>query len=123
MKVYIAGPMTGIKHFNFPAFDRAQEHLLYSYEEVFSPADHDRKLVGRPQGWMPEESDSIGPWLKWAIPEAPSLRKMLGDDLDWICENATDMYMLQGWESSKGARTEHALAVALNLGITYEWRV
>lgn len=123
-KVYIAGPMTGYEYFNFPAFDNAYEALKYSYgfadRDIFSPADHDRMLLKKSNYWMPQESDSTGPWKAWSIPGAPDLRTMLGQDLEWICKEATHIYMLKGWEKSSGARTEHTLAVALGLEIMYQ---
>lgn len=114
--------MTGIPYFNFPAFDEAFEELddWCMFWERFSPANHDRMLLGKSDDWMPQESDSIGPWKAWNIPDAPSLREMLGADLSWICANATHMYMLKGWEKSSGAKAEHALAVALGLEIMYQ---
>lgn len=123
-KVYIAGPMTGYEYFNFPAFDRAKFIMINGYgfepENVFSPADHDRELLNKPKDWIPNEEDSTGNWKAWAMPDAPSLRKMLGDDLAWIASEATDIYMLKGWERSSGAKAEHALAVALGLEIKYQ---
>lgn len=120
--IYVAGPMTGYKFFNFQEFDAAKAHLegLYGTQAViFSPADHDRMLLGKDNDWLPEEKDSEGPWLKWAIPNAPDLRTMLGADLEWIAKNATHIYMLKGWENSKGAKAEHALAHALGLTFMY----
>lgn len=121
--IYIAGPMTGYKRFNFEQFDTAKWHLdglFGSQAEIFSPADHDRNLLGKSWDWYPEESDTEGPWVKWAIPNAPSLRTMLGEDLSWIAKNATHIFMLKGWENSKGARAEHALAHALGLEFMYK---
>lgn len=118
-KVYIAGPMTGYERFNFDAFDTAAYTLRKQGKEVFSPADHDRELLGKSRDWVPSVSDSEGPWLKWGIPNAPTLRTMLGDDLRWIAQHADALHMLKGWEKSRGAITEHALGVALGLEITY----
>lgn len=120
MKIYIAGPMTGYKNFNFKSFDRARDNFEKQGYVVFSPADHDRTLLGKSENWIPKEKDSVGPWKKWAIQGAPSLREMLGADLSWIAEHGTAIYMLKGWEKSNGARAEHALAVALDLEILYE---
>lgn len=119
-KIYIAGPMTGIPYFNFPAFDRVSKILKDSFEEVFSPADHDRDLLGKPPAWMPRLSDSDGTWKYWTVPNAPDLRTMLGDDLAWIAKNATDIFMLKGWENSRGAGAEWALAKALGLRFHYQ---
>jgi len=117
--IYIAGPMTGYPLFNFPAFDKERDRWIERNFTVFNPADHDRKLLGKTSSWMPEESDSNGPWKSWAIPGAPSLRQMLGADLAWIAEHATDIVMLPGWEKSNGAKAEWSLAVALGLKIHY----
>jgi hypothetical protein len=117
--IYIAGPMTGFKQFNFPAFDEAAKRFRKKMK-VFSPADHDRMLLGKDQDWMPSEKDATKGWKRWTIRNAPDLRTMLGDDLGWIAKHGTHMYMLKGWEKSNGARAEHALAVALGLEIIYQ---
>lgn len=118
-KVYLAGPMTGFEYFNFPAFDKERDKWINRGFDVFSPADHDRFLLGKPGNWIPSESDSTGPWKAWAIEGAPTLRVMLGADLAWIAENATDIAMLHGWENSKGARAEWSLALALGIRVHY----
>jgi len=41
-------------------------------------------------------------------------------DCDWICKHATHLYMLKGWENSKGAMAEWTLAKCLGLEIWYE---
>lgn len=112
--------MTGYEHFNFESFDDAKKRLNKAGFEVFSPADHDRFLLGKDEDWMPSIKDTEGPWLRWDVPEAPTLRDMLGADLAWICQNATHLFMLRGWERSKGAIAEHATATALGLTIHYE---
>lgn len=119
-KIYIAGPMTTIPFFNFPSFDRWRGRYEEIGYEVFSPADHDRELLGKSLSWTPSVEDSTANWKSWNIPDAPSLRRMLGDDLAWIAAEATHMFMLKGWENSRGAKAEHALAVALDLTIIYE---
>lgn len=113
--------MTGREYFNFPVFDSEAEFMRGLGWEVFSPADHDRELLGKPQKWMPSIEDSDGEWKYWnkSIENVPSLRKMLGDDLQWIASEADALVMLPGWENSRGARAEHALAVALDLKIMY----
>lgn len=111
--------MTGYEYFNFPMFDSWAEYYRKLGWEVFSPADHDRDLLGKPKGWMPKESDSTGPWKSWNIKGAPDLRTMLGADLQWIASDADAIAMLPGWENSRGANAEWALAKALDLKIEY----
>lgn len=114
--------MTGYDRFNFPMFDKVRDILNAKFGDeawIFSPADHDRILLAKNKNWLPEESDSEGPWKKWSIEGAPDFRKMLGEDLAWIAKHATNMVMLPGWEYSSGANAEHALAKALKLQIDY----
>lgn len=112
--------MTGIEYFNFPAFDKARDMLKLLGHEVFNPADHDRSLLGKNTMWLPELKDSDGTWKYWSIPNAPDLRTMLGADLAWIAKEAEGIFMLNGWENSKGANAEWNLAKALGLKIFYE---
>ena len=44
----------------------------------------------------------------------------LARDLAFICEYKPELYMLKGWEESKGARLEMAMAHYLHLPVTYE---
>jgi Domain of unknown function (DUF4406) len=113
MRIYLAGPMSNVKDFNFPAFDAAAIKLRSEGHKVFSPADHDRENHGNDFGkgtsGKPEEVANTG----------FSLRRALGDDLAWICSTADAIAMLPGWENSKGANAEHATAKALDLKFIY----
>jgi hypothetical protein len=40
--------------------------------------------------------------------------------LAWICKEADAVYLLKGWEKSKGALAEKATAEALGLEVMYE---
>ena len=114
MKVYIAGPMSGLPNFNADAFDAAAMLLQGAGYEVFNPAQHDRNVHG--QDFFEKNPD--GDAAK-AAEQGFSLRAALEADLTWICREATHIAMLPGWENSKGARCEHARAVALGLGCIY----
>lgn len=119
-KIYIAGPMTGYKKFNFPQFDYWRDRWAAKGYQVFSPADNDRRLLGKEIDWLPSWGDQEGDWKKWAIQDAPGLRKMLGDDLNWIAQEADAIFMMNGWEQSSGAFAEWALARYLRIDIRYE---
>jgi hypothetical protein len=103
---YIAGPMRGYKHFNFPAFDEAEALGVSLGWHVLSPASTDRSLG------FDETSDSLeGFDMEAAIDrDIAMIRSLRADDGDAIV-------MLPGWEKSKGARAEHALAVWMGLAI------
>lgn len=109
--VYVAGPMRGYPEFNFPAFKRATVELRVLGYEVFSPAENDLN-----KGFDPTKGDGFAPTGE----TTDALRSALSDDTKWICEKATAIYMLKGWEKSTGATAEHALAKALGLKIMYE---
>lgn len=105
--IYVAGPMTGYPQYNFPAFDAAAVQLLAEGWSVVSPADHDRAL-----GF--DESKSIE---DQAIPF--DLTKALMWDLEQVSK-VDAVYLLNGWEDSKGANAEYALAIALGKEIIFE---
>jgi nucleoside 2-deoxyribosyltransferase len=96
MKIYIAGPMTGLPEHNYPAFNREAEFL-------------------RRQGWEVVNPAELWPNFEGAVRDLTEVVKL---DLAMLCECDT-IYMLRGWERSAGARTEHAVAVWLNLEILY----
>ena len=105
MKLYLAGPMTGIEHYNFPAFDAAAAQLRAAGHAVFNPADNDRQ-----NGF--DATDLQG---HEAAEHGFDLRTALKQDLSWICDHAEGIALLPGWEKSKGARAEVALAEALGI--------
>ena len=115
MKLYIAGPMRGYPEFNFPAFHAAAKNLREQGHYVFSPAEKDEEVHG--EGFSKEFATGD---LAEAESKGFSLRRALGDDLAWICKEADGIYLLKGWENSKGANAEKATAEALGLAVLYE---
>lgn len=114
MKIYVAGPMRGKPDFNFPAFDKASRFLRRLGHTVFNPADRDRAAHG------PDIGKSLDGDLGDAVQKGFNLREALAADMKFIAEEADAIWMLEGWETSLGARAEHALATALNLRIFYD---
>lgn len=114
MKIYVAGPMRGKPDFNFPAFDKASAFLRRLGHTVFNPADRDREANG------PEVNKSATGDLADASARGFNLREALAADMKFIAEEADAIWMLEGWETSLGARAEHALATALKLRIFYD---
>lgn len=111
MKVYLAGPMRGIKAYNHPAFDRAAARLREEGHIVFSPAEHDREFM--PEfDWLNLTGD---PHLD-GIP-SKGLREAILTDLMWICEQADAMALLPGWQNSRGVSIEKPLADFIGLFI------
>lgn len=106
MKIYLAGPMQGYPDFNFPAFFSAAQSLRGQGHTVFNPAERDVEAHGdafsSPTGDLQDIQHT-----------GFSLREALYHDTKFICLEAEAIALLPGWENSKGARAEHALAVAL----------
>lgn len=113
MRLYLAGPMSGIKDFNFPVFLEAAKRLRAEGHHVFSPAERDLEIYG--EDVCKSETGSIIEASKKGF----SLRDAMLDDVTFICRMADGVAMLPGWENSKGARAEHQLAEALGLEIRY----
>lgn len=104
MKVYIAGPMSGMPDDNYPAFARAAERLRAVGYEVRSPHEG---------GATPEEaamSLRMGAQFRETPEYAGILRRTMGMllECDAIC-------LLTGWQHSKGASAEHRVAEALGM--------
>lgn len=97
MKVYIAGPMTGLPDFNYPAFHQAEQDLIARGYEVVCPTSN--------SGGSPPPVEEAKPW-DWYLRKAISLLL--------TCEG---IYLLPGWENSKGARLEEHIASELGMEV------
>lgn len=93
-RIYVAGPMTGLSEFNYPAFHAAAERLRALGFEVENPAEN------------PEPS--CGTWLGYMRMAIRQVSRCDG------------MAMLPNWRDSKGARIEHQLATQLGLVVMDE---
>jgi len=116
MKLYLAGPMSGIPEFNFPAFHAAAAKLRAAGHDVFSPAEKD---IERHGGVDISKGNATGSQEEAAQKHGFDLRQALADDLLYICREAEGIAMLPGWENSKGAHAEWNTARALGLAIIY----
>lgn len=115
--IYIAGPMRGYAEFNFPSFKKAAEYLRAHGWNAFSPAEKDIEHHG---GVDISKGNETGDEAVATKEHGFDLRRALDDDTTWICRHADAIYMLRGWENSKGAVAEKALAEALGLKVYYE---
>ena len=103
--IYIAGPMRSIPYYNFHAFDIARDFLLADgWKKVFSPADMDRAagFDALKKEWPKDYNWSV-------IPEAFEFEKCIGRCIK-VVRMCDAIYMLKGWENSKGAKAERAVA-------------
>jgi Domain of unknown function (DUF4406) len=116
MRIYLAGPMTGIPEFNFPAFNSYAYALRKMGHVVFNPAERD---IQRHGGVDISIGNETGCQKVAAEVHGFSLRDALADDCEFICKNADAIAMMPGWENSAGAMAEWHLAKALKLKFLY----
>lgn len=88
-RVYIAGPMTGLPEFNYPAFHAADKALTAAGHETLNPANN-------------PECDS---WLGYMRAGLTQLAQ------------ADGVAYLPGWQSSRGALIEVDLAGQLGFDV------
>lgn len=89
MKVYIAGPMTGLPQFNRPAFHQAAMNLSFEHHVPLNPA---------------------------ILPDGLSEADYMAVGITML-QRADAIFLLTGWQFSAGARSEHALALKLGLEV------
>lgn len=88
-RVYIAGPMSGIPEYNFPAFHAAAKRWRAQDWEVVNPAELDEQIDGfdaKKDAAMPHEH-----YMRRDIPQVAT------------CDAIA---LLPGWENSRGANDE-----------------
>lgn len=98
VKIYIAGPMTGIPNFNYPAFIEASKILRCHGFDVLSPTEH---TADEP----PESYTAEHPYPYYL---RRSLQMMLGCDV---------IVMLPQWFMSRGAVLENHIAKELDMPV------
>jgi hypothetical protein len=91
--IYLSGPMTGHPNMNYPLFQRVAKELREAGFEVISPA---------------ENRGNEGEWVDYM---KNSIRLLL---------HCNAIYMLRGWEDSKGATLEHEIAKDLGYQVIYQ---
>jgi len=107
--VYLAGKMRGLPNFNKPMFDMATRFLREKGFFVFSPVEHSESIYG-PKLY---DNNPTGDEAKAGVDG----RVVFAADLKFICEQADIVALLPGWETSKGACAEKAVAEALGLEV------
>lgn len=88
--MYLAGPMRGVRDYNYPLFNRAAHYIRRKGYAVFNPAEHD-------EGVHPTS------------PTPDQMRKVQRKDCIAVCD-ADAICFLPGWEKSELATVEFTLA-------------
>lgn len=103
--IYVAGPMSGLPEFNFPAFFGAQKMLEALGWIVHNPADKPG------EGNLDKEAVKTGDHDR-AMANGFDFRGAYAWDVLKII-HGDGIYMLKGWEKSPGAFGEWAVAKAM----------
>lgn len=119
MRIYIAGPMTGKKDHNFPAFEAAAKRLRDDGHFVINPAELS-VMFGKPE----TVEASFKAYYDEAAQSAPDgwyiiAKSVMDADLAAL-RSCHAIYALRGWEQSRGAKKELAEAIAHGLEIMLE---
>jgi hypothetical protein len=98
VKVYLAGPMSNIPQFNFPAFYAAAEELRRNGFEVVSPAELD-------------DTEDSGVAMASKSGDPKSAKRSWGDflarDVKLLADTGIQgIVFLPNWQDSKGAKLE-----------------
>ena len=102
LRYYLAGGMRGFPDGNKLAFAKAAAQLRAHGFSVFNPAEKGLEAY-------PGASNN----------DKEFMRAVFHVDTQWICRYADAIALLPGWEKSKGARAEKALAEAIGLDVKF----
>lgn len=91
MRIYVAGPMTGIPDLNFPLFHATAARLRAEGYDVVNPAEI-----------------NVDPTAGWITCMRADIRELVTCDA---------IYLLPGWELSRGARLEEHIARSLGFKV------
>lgn len=95
-RIYIAGPMTGLPDNNYPAFHEAAARLRHRAWHVENPAENPAPHVDAACNWAA--------YMRMGVSQLMTCHAI---------------YLLPGWQKSKGACLEHLVAQQLGL-VIYE---
>lgn len=109
MKIYLAGKMRGLPYFGHQAFRDSAAKLRAEGHEVFSPVEHSESIYGPEIYTNSPDGDETKAGIDGRV--------VFAADLAWICGQAEAVALLPGWETSKGAVAERAVAEALGLQV------
>ncbi len=108
MRLYVAGPMTGIPSFNIPAFDAAAAMLRAAGHDVISPAELDDPRIRAIS--LASEDGRIATLethgATWGDFLARDVKLLADDGIEGVA-------VLPGWDKSRGARLETFVASAM----------
>ena len=113
MRLYLAGPMSNVPHFNFPRFDSAASLLREEGHHVVSPAELDDPRLRDAAMRSPD-----GDLELYVAATGATWGEFLQRDLSLICSGRIDaIVVLLGWRKSRGASLEVLVAASTGLRV------
>lgn len=118
MRIYCSGPMTSMPDHNIPAFNAAAKRLREQGHFVINPAELSAMF-----GTLEKIAESFEELYDPAYFESavrPSLAQcVMSADLAAV-RSCDAIYLLRGWEMSRGAKKELAEAIKCGLEVRQE---
>lgn len=102
-RLYVAGPMTGIPLYNYPAFETAREKYTARGYDVQTPFDCNSRV------WERHYGKPFNPGVDKCDYGDPLLLEMMDEDIR-TCIHAHTIVFLEGWIRSRGGRMECVIA-------------
>lgn len=125
MRVYCSGPMTGKPDLNRPAFFAAEKRLTAQGHFVINPHDF-TPLFGTAEviekAFKEYYLSRAEHWSEFEKRNSPAVRlaeSIMDADLAAV-RSCDAIYLLRGWETSRGAKKELAEALAHGLQVMQE---
>ena len=129
MRIYISGPITGMSDYNYPAFHAAAKRLRDKGHWVINPAElsalfgtaDELDLSFSARRRIEENLTDYKTYEERSWDEHRSLLARAVMDADLAAVRSCDaIYLLRGWEQSRGARKELAEALAHGLSVVQD---
>ncbi len=114
MRLYLAGPMSGIQQFNFPAFREAATGLRARGYDVVSPAELDNPKQRAVSLASPDGDDEARVRMT-----GETWGDLLARDVKLVADEVDGIAVLPGWYRSRGARLETFVAALCRKPVFY----
>jgi hypothetical protein len=114
MKIYLAGPMTGIPQFNFPAFYAGAAALRNAGFDVVSPAEMDKESGVADESMASATGDIKEISQTWG--------DLLARDVKLLADTGIQgIVFLPDWQRSRGAKLEATVGLLCGFSF-YEYK-
>lgn len=106
IRIYVAGPMTGLPNYNWPAFEAAARVLRHKGYEVVTPTEIDEEY-----GVVDVQRNELGDITSVTTTTAFDYEMILARDLEAV-DTVDAIFLLPDWHRSTGAKRELHRALA-----------